>query len=116
MFIKSALAAPRPPLPIPGPESCSFSSPPKLKEFECIFGNLVGMLIPLAGIIFFIMLLMGGFKYMTASGNPQQIDSAHKTITYAIGGLLVTALAYTILVVINYVTGADITNFVIYVP
>jgi len=53
---------------------------------------------------------------MTASGNPQQIDSAHKTITYAIGGLLVTALAYTILVVINYVTGADITNFVIYVP
>src|SRR3990167_9010565 len=48
------------------------------------FGRIVEILIGLGGIIFFIMLIMGGFSYMSAGGDPKQIEGARKTLTFAI--------------------------------
>ena len=67
----------------------------------------------LAGIILFIMLILGGFKYLTSAGNPENAAAAQKTITYAIIGIVIVALAYLILVLIQQFTGANVTQFTV---
>lgn len=86
-------------------------SPPQLSALEDLFGRAVSAIIALAGIVLFIFLIMGGLKYITSSGDPQKTEGAKKTITYAIGGLLVILLSYLILTVIGKITGANITTF-----
>jgi len=61
-----------------------------------------------AGITASIALLMaviGGFRYILARGNPQDAASARNTIIYAVVGLIITILAYSIvLFVIGNIT------------
>lgn len=85
--------------------------PAKISDLSIVFQNVVKSLLGLAGITLFIMLLLGGFKYMTSGGDPKAIEGAQKTITYAIGGLLVILASYLILVLIQTLTGAQITQF-----
>ena len=85
-----------------------------IRGFEWIFQNIVVSILSLAGIVLFILLLLGGFKYMTSGGNPENAASAQKTISYAIVGLVLIALSYLILIFIQAFTGADVTNFIIY--
>ena len=89
---------------------------PTLQYFECIFGSIVQYLIVIGAILFFVTFIMGGFKYLTSSGDPKAIESAHKTLSYAVLGLILTVLAYTILLVIQTITGADVTNFRVFIP
>ena len=82
-----------------------------IKGFEWIFQNVVASILFLAGIVLFVMLILGGFKYLTSGGNPESAAGAQKTITYAIIGIVLIALSYLILVVIQDITGANVTNF-----
>ena len=85
--------------------------PAKLGDLEGLFGRAVGAIIALAGIVLFVLLLTGGLKYITSGGDPKATDGAKKTITYAIGGLIVILLSYLILVLIKNITGANVTEF-----
>jgi len=82
-----------------------------IKGFEWIFQNVVASVLFAAAIALFIMLLYGGFKYLTSAGNPESVASAQKTLTYAIIGIVLIALSYLILVIIQYMTGANVTTF-----
>ncbi len=44
-----------------------------------------------------LMIILAGYQYITSSGNPEGIDKAKKTIEYAIGGLILLAVAYIII-------------------
>ena len=87
-----------------------------LSELGAVFSNIVQVALGLGGIVLFIMLLSGGFKYITAGGDPKGIEGAKKTLTYAIGGMVLLAMAFLILRFIQEFTGVDITNFRIYLP
>jgi len=84
---------------------------PSLKGLETLFGNVVEVALGFAGIILFIMLIVGGFKYITAGGDPKGIEGAKKTLTYAIGGMVLIALSFLILRFIESFTGAQVTQF-----
>jgi len=43
-----------------------------------------------------LFLIIGGFQYITASGNPEQVETAKKTIMYAIIGIIVCLLSYAV--------------------
>lgn len=86
-----------------------------IESLEDIFQNILGAVLGLAGILLFIVLLIGGVQLMTAGGNPQQLESAKKTLTYAIAGLILVALSYMVLVFLRDFTGAPITNFDIFI-
>ncbi len=88
-------------------------APAQLSQLEDIFGNVVTSLLALGGIVLFLMLLSGGFKYLTSGGDPKATEGAQKTLTYAIGGFVLLAGSYMILNIIKTFTGADVTNFVI---
>lgn len=82
-----------------------------LQSLECLFANSVQAILGLGGIILFVMLVIGGFQYITAGGNPQGVEAARKTLTYAIGGVVLLALSFLILVLIQNFTGIDVTTF-----
>lgn len=83
-----------------------------LQCFECIIIRFFNIAIRLAGIAVFIMLIVGGFKYMTAGGDPKAAESARNTITYAIFGLVLIIGAWLILYLIETFAGVKITEFV----
>lgn len=64
--------------------------------------DIILILTGVAGILSFIFIIIGGIKIITASGDEKKLASAQATITYAIIGLVVTALAFVILRVVQY--------------
>lgn len=85
--------------------------PAKISDLEGYFSNVVSVILEFGGIVLFIILIIGGFNYLTAGGNPQQAESAKKTITYAIAGVVILAMAFIILKLIKEFTGVDVTQF-----
>jgi len=85
----------------------------KLSDLDFIIERVIGAILSLAGIAFFLLLLASGFKYMTAGGDPKAVESAKKSLTTAIGGIVFIALSYLILVLIEQLTGAKVTEFTI---
>lgn len=85
--------------------------PAKISDLGEVYGNLVSAILGFAGITLFILLLIGGFKFITSGGDPKAVEGARKTISYAIMGLVVLLLSFLILVLIKAITGVDVTQF-----
>ena len=52
--------------------------------------NILSLIVGIAAVI---MIIVGGFKYVTSGGDTNSIGSAKSTITYAVVGLLVALFA-----------------------
>lgn len=85
--------------------------PATIADLGSVIERVVGYALGLAGIVLFIMLLIGGFSFITSGGDPKAAEGAKKTITSAIIGLIVILISYLILVVIRNITGVDVTQF-----
>jgi hypothetical protein len=55
--------------------------------------NVINIFSIVIGIVAVIMIMVGGFKYITAAGDSGNITSAKQTVIYALIGLVVAALA-----------------------
>ena len=86
-------------------------APKTIADLEPLVGLIISNLLSVAGIIFFVMLLKGGFTYLTSGGSPESVGKAQNTITHAVYGLVAAALSYMALVLIEYITGANVTEF-----
>lgn len=85
-----------------------------IQGLECVFGNIVAVAIPFAGVALFVMLLIGGLKLLTAGGDPKANESAKNTMTYAIFGLVLIVGSYLILKFLATFTGIqDLLKFAI---
>lgn len=81
---------------------------PSLQCGEEIFSNVLKGLFALAGIAAFIILLMGGFKYITAGGDEKAVGEAQKMLTGAVGGLVLVMAAYALLnILTHYIFGSN---------
>ena len=83
----------------------------KLQGLEFIFTKILNYAISLAGLAVLIMLIVGGFKYLTAGGDPKATEEAKKTITSAVFGLVLIVAAWFILLFIEKFTGIKVTEF-----
>ena len=70
--------------------------------------SVVKYLMTFLGIIAVVVILLGGFKWMTAAGNEDKVAEAKKLIIAGIIGLIIVLCAYAI---VNFVVG--ITNDVL---
>ena len=59
-------------------------------------GQIVGALLALVGVLFFVLMIYGGISWMTAGGNDTQVKNAQKTIAAAVIGLVIVISAYAI--------------------
>lgn len=61
-----------------------------------IIQAVIQVLLSFLGVIFLILVIYGGFLWMTASGNEEQIGKAKKILKSAIVGLIIVMAAYAI--------------------
>jgi len=59
-------------------------------------GAVINVFLSLLGIIFLILILYGGFLWMTAAGNEEKIKKATQVIGRAVIGIIIVAMAYGI--------------------
>jgi len=82
-----------------------------LDQLTVIFGNIVSIVVGIGGILAFIALIIGGFRYMTARGDPKALSSAQGMLLWAIVGLVLIIISWLIIQFIAQFTGLDITKF-----
>jgi hypothetical protein len=58
--------------------------------------NIINVLSAIVGVVAVIMIIVGGFRYITSGGDSAQIASAKNTLLYALIGLVIAALAQVI--------------------
>ncbi len=83
----------------------------EISDIEEVFTSIVtvsGILLILG---FFVMMIMGGMKFLLSGGDPKAIQAAKGTITWAIAGLAFFALSFTILLLIEAFTGVQVRVF-----
>ena len=64
--------------------------------------TVVNILSAIVGVAAVIMVIVGGFRYVTSGGDSAGISSAKNTILYALIGLIIAALAQ---VIVRFVLG-----------
>ncbi|MCD4705796.1 pilin [bacterium] len=65
-------------------------------DMEPILGKIIKTLLSFLGVVFFILIVYGGFIWMTAGGNTDKVGTAKKIIINSIIGLTVVMFAYAI--------------------
>lgn len=63
---------------------------------QTLAGTVIGAILSLIGVVFFLLILYGGVKWMIAQGNEQEVEKAKQIIVAAVIGLIIVLSAYAI--------------------
>lgn len=74
---------------------------PTLKCLEVVFGRILFVSSGLIILIFFIMFVIGSFRYLTSGGNPENIKKAQGTLKWALIGIFLFVGSFLILKIID---------------
>jgi hypothetical protein len=61
-----------------------------------IASSVIQVMLGFLGVIAVILILFGGFKWMTASGNDDKVEEAKRLITAGVVGLLIVLAAFAV--------------------
>lgn len=67
-----------------------------VKDPRAIAAQIINIILGFLGIIAVVIILMGGFKWMTAGGNEDKVGEAKKLITAGIIGLVIILASFGI--------------------
>ncbi|HEY1064365.1 MAG TPA: pilin [Candidatus Saccharimonadales bacterium] len=62
-------------------------------NWQDVAANIVNILSMIVGVIAVVMIIVGGFRYITSGGDSGNVSGAKNTLIYAIVGLVIVALA-----------------------
>lgn len=75
-------------------------SDPKAAEgsskVETLLKNIINVFSAIVGAVSVIMIIVGGFRYVTSGGDANNISGAKNTVLYAVVGLIIVAFAQVI--------------------
>mgnify|MGYP006171884207 CR=1 FL=1 len=63
------------------------------EQLNTLIGNIINIFSVVVGIVAVVMIIVGGFRYITSGGDSGNVTGAKNTILYAIVGLVIVALA-----------------------
>lgn len=89
-----------------GGEPITLKNPLKFETLEQVVPAVVGILNNFAIPIVTIMVLIGGFQFMTAGGDPAKVEKGKKTLLYAVIGYAVIFMANAVVFIIENILGA----------
>ena len=89
----------------------TLETPPYLGGLETIVLRVVGLFMAAAAAILVIMLAYSIIKGSLAAGNPEGLQGAKGTITYAIYGFLIIVLVFVIYSLVSGVLGISAPGF-----
>jgi len=72
-----------------------------------IVGTVIGAILSLLGVVFFLLIVYGGLRWMLAQGNEAEVEKAKEVLVAAVIGLIIVLSAYAITTFIgNQLTAA----------
>jgi hypothetical protein len=74
---------------------------PKVNSLPAFFNGIISICIQLGTIVSVLAIMYGGFLYVGAQGNEEQLAKAYKTITWALVGTAILLGARTIMVAVS---------------
>jgi hypothetical protein len=75
------------------PTSCPTATEGAGDSIDGLIATVVNIFSLIVGVVAVIMIIFGGFRYITSGGNDTNVGAAKNTILYAIIGLVIVALA-----------------------
>lgn len=76
-----------------------------------IISTLITIVMIIAGLIFLVMLIIGGVRWIVSGGDKAQTEAARGQITAALIGLVIVFSAYAIATLVGSVFGISIIDF-----
>lgn len=67
-----------------------------VSNVESFIKSVIAVFSAIAGLVATFFLVMGGFSYITSSGNPEHLDKAKRTIMFSLIGLAIVIGAFVI--------------------
>lgn len=61
---------------------------------ESIIGNVITTILSLVGVLFLVLMIYGGFMWMSDRGNEEKAEKAKKIIIAAVVGLIIVMASY----------------------
>ncbi|MEK7538199.1 MAG: hypothetical protein AAB619_04485 [Patescibacteria group bacterium] len=71
--------------------------------------NILNLALGLLALVAVVMIIVGGFTWLTASGNEEKVDKAKKIISAAVIGLIIVLLAWAVVIFVARTT-ANVTQ------
>lgn len=71
--------------------------------------NILNWLLGIMALVAVVMIIIGGFTWLTAGGNEEKVDKAKKIISAAVIGLIIVLLAWAVVIFVARTT-ANVTE------
>jgi len=84
------------------------SPTPQFDNLGDVISKIIPAAITIAGLLTFLYMILGGFKYLTAGGDEKAVTAAKTMLTNAIIGLIIVFAAYWIMWILQTVLGLEI--------
>ena len=89
----------------------ALSNPLASNDVRVIIGTIIKAALGLSGTIALVMIVWGGFLWLTSQGNAEKIEKGKQVLLWATIGLVVIFFAYTIVnTIITGLTSASATT------
>ena len=82
---------------------CNLDKDAAGQDLMSTISTIINVAIAIIGFVAVVVIILGGFKYMTSAGDSKKVNDAKNTILYGVIGLVISLLAYAI---VNFVLGA----------
>lgn len=88
------------------PSACAFTGSKPETKLNQMVATIVNLFSVVVGVVAVIMIIVGGFRYITSGGDSGNVSTAKNTILYAIVGLVIVALSqFIVKFVLSKATG-----------
>jgi len=93
------------PIIVSADEPIRIENPLEAESFEVIVNNIIDFIFKIAIVVAPLMVIVGGFLFVTAGGNVQQINRARNLLIWTAVGVLIILLSKGILSIIENILG-----------
>lgn len=76
--------------------SPAFAASADVSKVQTFIQSIIQVLVTIAALVASGFFVLGGFGYITSSGNPESLDKSKKTILYSAVGLVVVLGAFVL--------------------
>ena len=80
------------------------------QDIRYIIARVINLILGFLGVIFFILTIFAGFKYMTAAGNEEEVKKSLSLLKNAVIGLLIVLISWTITRYVLISLGGAVNN------
>ncbi len=68
----------------------------EVTQVENFIKNIIQAMSVIAGLVAVVYFIVGGYTYITSSGNPDHLDKAKRTLKYSAIGLVIVIAAFSL--------------------